>query len=66
MIRQRKEMGNGRNRERIGRRQPGNWLDYLKATGYGGEAFYENRPAVTDGNVITASGIAPLEFARKS
>ena len=30
---------------------------------YAGEAFYQNQPAVTDGNLITASGIAPLEFS---
>jgi putative intracellular protease/amidase len=30
---------------------------------YRGENLYENKPAVTDGNLITASGIAPLEFA---
>lgn len=46
------------------RRHTSNSLDYLKATGYRGESFYENQPAVTDKNVITASGIAPLEFAR--
>jgi len=41
-----------------------NSLDYLKATGYRGEAFYEDRPTVIGNNVITAPGIAPLEFAR--
>jgi putative intracellular protease/amidase len=30
---------------------------------YRGEAYYSNEPAVTCDNVITASGIAPLEFA---
>lgn len=30
---------------------------------YKGDAFYRNEPAVTDGNLITASGMAPLEFA---
>jgi putative intracellular protease/amidase len=30
---------------------------------YHGEEFYVNEPAVTDGNLITASGLAPLEFA---
>jgi putative intracellular protease/amidase len=48
-----------------GRRHTSNSLDYLKATGYRGDAFYQNQPAVTDGNLITASGIAPLEFARQ-
>lgn len=37
--------------------------DYLKATGYRGEAFYQDQPAVTDDNLITAGGMAPLEFA---
>ena len=30
---------------------------------YTGENFYLNQPAVTDDNLITASGIAPLEFS---
>ena len=40
-------------------------LTYLKKTcsAYTGEALYQDEPAVTDGNLITASGIAPLEFA---
>ena len=37
--------------------------DYLKATGYRGESFYRSERAVTDRNVITAGGMAPLEFA---
>ena len=41
-----------------------NSLDYLKTTGYRGESYYEDRPAVIGDNVITASGIAPLEFTR--
>ncbi len=47
------------------RRHTSNNLDYLKAVcpRYRGERFYENEPAVTDGNLVTASGIAPLEFA---
>ena len=36
---------------------------YLAATGYKGHSLYEAAPAVTDGNLITASGIASLEFA---
>ncbi|WP_252314235.1 type 1 glutamine amidotransferase family protein [Sinobaca sp. H24] len=49
------------------RRHTSNDLDYLKMVcpGYKGEALYEREPAVTDDNVITASGIAPLEFARE-
>lgn len=31
--------------------------------GYRGEQYYVNEPAVTDGNLITASGLAPVEFA---
>ena len=30
---------------------------------YRGERFYTGEPAVTDGNLITASGLAPVEFA---
>ena len=30
---------------------------------YTGSARYEEQPAVLDGNLITASGTAPLEFA---
>ena len=29
---------------------------------YKGENLYENKPAVVDGNLITAIGVAPLEF----
>ena len=42
-----------------------NSRDYLAATGYRGIKFYCDVPAITDENVITASGIAPLEFARE-
>ena len=42
-----------------------NSRDYLLASGYRGEKFYCNVPAVTDEGVITASGVAPLEFARE-
>jgi len=42
-----------------------NDLGYLQATcpAYAGEAHFKGDPAVTDGNLITASGVAPLEFA---
>ncbi|MHA7582321.1 type 1 glutamine amidotransferase family protein [Paenibacillus vandeheii] len=42
-----------------------NDLDYLKMIypHYMGEKYYERVPAVTDDNLVTASGIAPLEFA---
>lgn len=47
------------------RRHTGNNLEYLKMVcpNYIGENYYEMEPAVTDGNLVTASGIAPLEFA---
>jgi putative intracellular protease/amidase len=47
------------------RRHTSNDLSYLKAVcpGYTGEAYYVTEPAVTDGALVTASGIAPLEFA---
>jgi len=39
--------------------------EYLKMVSkkYKGENLYEYKPAVVDGNLITATGIAPLEFA---
>jgi putative intracellular protease/amidase len=47
------------------RRHTSNDLEYLKmiCPSYGGERYYKQEPAVTDGKLITASGIAPLEFA---
>jgi len=41
-----------------------NALEFLKMVcpNYTGEKYYKDIPSVTDGNVITASGIAPLEF----
>ncbi|WP_321429002.1 type 1 glutamine amidotransferase family protein [uncultured Methanolobus sp.] len=44
-----------------------NDLEFLKSVcpNYAGETFYSNEPAVTGENVITATGIAPLEFARE-
>lgn len=43
-----------------------NDLAYLKMVcpDYKGEKLYKNEPAVTDGNLITASSSASLEFAR--
>lgn len=46
------------------RRHTSNAREYLAATGYSGGALYEDAPAVTDDLLITASGMAPLEFAR--
>ncbi len=42
-----------------------NDLEFLKAVcpDYAGETFYQNQPVVTDVSLITASGIAPLEFS---
>lgn len=42
-----------------------NDLSYLKDTcpGYAGASRYRNEPAVRDRNLITATGLAPLEFA---
>ncbi len=40
-----------------------NAAEYLQATNYRGAAFYQNQPAVTAGDVITANSTAPLEFA---
>ncbi|HEX5830296.1 MAG TPA: DJ-1/PfpI family protein [Gemmatimonadaceae bacterium] len=41
-----------------------NTREYLAATGYGGAAHYRDVPAVTDRDVITAPGTAPVDFAR--
>ncbi|MET3292335.1 UNVERIFIED_CONTAM: putative intracellular protease/amidase [Brevibacillus sp. OAP136] len=42
-----------------------NDLEFLKmiCPTYAGEEYYKKEPAVTDGRLITASGIAPLEFS---
>ena len=42
-----------------------NALEVLKMVcpNYTGEQYYMDTPSVTDGNLITASGVAPLEFA---
>ena len=44
-------------------RHTSNAREYLEATGYQGAALYQDQPAVTDGDVITANSTAPLEFA---
>jgi len=48
-----------------GRKHTSNMRGYLAqwAPGYGGESDYIDRPAVRDGNVITASGMGGVEFA---
>lgn len=40
-------------------------LEYLAMTGYRGAAYYRPELAVTDGDLITASPVAPVEFARE-
>jgi len=47
------------------RNHTSNDIEFLKmfCPEYTGENFYLNQPAVTDDNLITASGIAPLEFS---
>ncbi|WP_349408966.1 type 1 glutamine amidotransferase family protein [Pseudalkalibacillus sp. SCS-8] len=47
------------------RKHTSNNLEYTKmiCPNYKGEKFHMNEPAVSDKNLITASGIAPLEFA---
>ena len=42
-----------------------NSREYLAASGYRGGKFYCDVPAISDEGVITASGVAPLEFARE-
>ena len=45
-----------------------NTLDYLKkyaGENYTGEANYISKPAVRDGNIVTANGTAQLEFCRE-
>ena len=37
--------------------------EYLKSTGYRGSSLYRNIAAIADGGLITASGVAPVEFA---
>lgn len=47
------------------RKHTSNNLEYTKMVcpNYKGEKLYEMGPAVSDKNLVTASGIAPLEFA---
>lgn len=49
------------------RRHTSNMPGYLSehAPQYSGAALYEAGPAANDGGVITASGLAPVEFARE-
>jgi len=45
----------------------GNALAYVQqvAPWYKGSAYYSNEPAITSGNIITAGGVYPVEFARE-
>ncbi|MFA6076196.1 MAG: type 1 glutamine amidotransferase family protein [Negativicutes bacterium] len=47
------------------RRHTSNDKDYLKMVcpEYSGDAYYLNEPVVVDDNLITATGLAPLEFS---
>ncbi|MBS2969142.1 glutamine amidotransferase [Metabacillus sp. KIGAM252] len=47
------------------RKHTSNNLEYIKMVcpNYKGEKFYEMKPVVSDANLVTASGLAPLEFA---
>jgi putative intracellular protease/amidase len=47
-----------------GRQHTSNAAEFLAATGYGGGSLYRDEPAVTDGDLITATATAPVEFAR--
>jgi putative intracellular protease/amidase len=44
-------------------RHTSNAPEYLQMMNYRGAALYQNEPAVTDGNLITAGATAPIEFA---
>jgi putative intracellular protease/amidase len=50
-----------------GIRHTSNAREYLTAFApdYNGSELYEDRPAISDGNIITANGTAPIEFARE-
>jgi putative intracellular protease/amidase len=41
-----------------------NAAEYLALTGYAGGDRFVAEPAVVDGDLITASGVAPVHFAR--
>lgn len=46
------------------RRHTSNAREVLTSTGYRGSELFEDSPVVVDGPLITASGIAPVEFAQ--
>ena len=41
-----------------------NAAEFLASVGYAGARHYVEAPVVVDGDLITASGVAPVEFAR--
>lgn len=45
------------------RRHTSNVPQYVQVATYNGGSLYQDQPAVTDGNLITASGLAPVDFA---
>jgi putative intracellular protease/amidase len=45
------------------RQHTSNAREYLAMSGYGGAGLYRQAPAITDRNLTTASGIAPVDFA---
>jgi len=45
------------------RRHTSNAREYLAATNYNGGTLYEEAPSVTDNHLITASAMAPVDFA---
>jgi putative intracellular protease/amidase len=47
------------------RRHTSNAAEFLAATGYGGADHYAHQPVVTDGDLVTATATAPVEFARE-
>jgi putative intracellular protease/amidase len=49
------------------RRHTSNMREYLPthSPGYRGGSYYQDAPAVRDRHVITASGLAPVDFARE-
>jgi putative intracellular protease/amidase len=46
------------------RKHTSNAREYIAATGYRGSDLYQDMRGVDDNNVITASAMSPLEFAR--
>jgi putative intracellular protease/amidase len=47
------------------RKHTSNAREYIAASGYRGGALFQDGPVVMDKNLITASAMAPLEFARE-